>query len=280
MALRFVHSDSKQTHLHWSDRDKSQTGVDGYENYTPRKSSVRYIVCAWHMVDITEKLWFGGRFCGLLWQPFFLPPSPTPTSFSRRTPPTQSVPVLHSPLCLGTSHPSSTSFSVVSFLSSGTIHSSQWDLRVVCWSESVSCSVVSESLWPCGLQTARPLCPWNSGKNMGVGSHSLLQGVFLTQGSNPCLQHCRQILYHLISFSVANKRIFMVRNAPFLHWVTSVGDIWNCCSHLHTATEKDRLSMSAWKYEKPSQSHGSTKTIFKSVVLRIWIPQSSVWCWL
>ena len=30
MALRFVHSDSKQAHLHWSDRDESQTGVDGY----------------------------------------------------------------------------------------------------------------------------------------------------------------------------------------------------------------------------------------------------------
>ena len=29
------------------------------------------------------------------------------------------------------------------------------------------------------------LCPWNSsGKNTGVGSHSLFQGVFLTQGSN------------------------------------------------------------------------------------------------
>ena len=30
-----------------------------------------------------------------------------------------------------------------------------------------------------------------------MGSHSLLQGIFLTQGSNPGLLHCRQILYHL-----------------------------------------------------------------------------------
>ena len=30
-----------------------------------------------------------------------------------------------------------------------------------------------------------------------MGSHSLLQGIFLTQGSNPGLPHCRQILYHL-----------------------------------------------------------------------------------
>ena len=42
------------------------------------------------------------------------------------------------------------------------------------------------------------LCPWDSpGKNTGVGCHSLLQGIFPTQGSTPHLWHCRQILYHL-----------------------------------------------------------------------------------
>ena len=35
------------------------------------------------------------------------------------------------------------------------------------------------------------------GKSTGVGSHSLLQGIFPTQGSNPGLPHCRQILYQL-----------------------------------------------------------------------------------
>ena len=39
---------------------------------------------------------------------------------------------------------------------------------------------------------------WNSpGQNTGVGSLSLLQGIFPTQGSNPGLLHCRQILYQL-----------------------------------------------------------------------------------
>ena len=48
------------------------------------------------------------------------------------------------------------------------------------------------------LQPARFLCPWNSpGKNTGVSSHSLLQGIFLTQGSNQGFLHCRRILYHL-----------------------------------------------------------------------------------
>ena len=39
---------------------------------------------------------------------------------------------------------------------------------------------------------------WNSpGKNTGVDSHSLLQGIFLTQGLNPGLLHYWQILYHV-----------------------------------------------------------------------------------
>ena len=47
------------------------------------------------------------------------------------------------------------------------------------------CSVVSNSLWPHGLQLARLLCPWNfPGKNTEVGCHFLLQGIFPSQGSN------------------------------------------------------------------------------------------------
>ena len=58
-------------------------------------------------------------------------------------------------------------------------------------------SVVSDSLRPGGLQLTRLLCPWDSpDKNTGVGSHALLQGIFLTQGLNPGLPHCRSILYH------------------------------------------------------------------------------------
>ena len=66
-------------------------------------------------------------------------------------------------------------------------------------SESVSCSVVSDSLQPHGLlYPSRLFCSWYSpGKNTAVGIHFLLQGLFLTQGSNPGLSHCRQILYHL-----------------------------------------------------------------------------------
>ena len=64
--------------------------------------------------------------------------------------------------------------------------------------KTVSCSVVSYFLQPHGLSPARLLCSWNSpGKNARVSSHSLLQGMFLTQGSNLGLWHGRQILYCL-----------------------------------------------------------------------------------
>ena len=60
-------------------------------------------------------------------------------------------------------------------------------------SESESCSVVSNSLQPHVLYS-----PWNSpGQTTGVGSLSLLQGIFPNQGSNPGLPHCMRILYQL-----------------------------------------------------------------------------------
>ena len=52
----------------------------------------------------------------------------------------------------------------------------------------LSLSVMSDSL--------RDLAN-SSGKNTGMRSHSLLQGIFLTQELNIGLMHCRQILYQL-----------------------------------------------------------------------------------
>ena len=47
-------------------------------------------------------------------------------------------------------------------------------------------SVVSNSLQLYGLQPTSLLCSWDSpGKHTGVGCHALLQGISLTQGSNP-----------------------------------------------------------------------------------------------
>ena len=59
--------------------------------------------------------------------------------------------------------------------------------------ESESFSVVSDSLRSHGLYSL-----WNSSdQKTGVGSLSLLQGIFPTQGLKLGLLHCRQILYQL-----------------------------------------------------------------------------------
>ena len=58
-----------------------------------------------------------------------------------------------------------------------------------------SCSVVSDSLQLHGMQHARLPCPWDfPGKNTEVGCYFLLQGIFLTQGSNT---HLLRLLYWL-----------------------------------------------------------------------------------
>ena len=59
-------------------------------------------------------------------------------------------------------------------------------------------SVVSDSLWPPGLQPPRLLRPLDfPGKRTGIGCHFLLQAILPTQGLNPGLLQCRQILYRL-----------------------------------------------------------------------------------
>ena len=81
--------------------------------------------------------------------------------------------------------------------------------------KSESRSVVSDSLQP-----HRLYIPWNSpGQNTGVGSLSLLQGIFPIQGSNPDLMHCRKMLYQL-----SHKR-----SPRILEWVAhpfSSGSSW------------------------------------------------------
>ena len=73
---------------------------------------------------------------------------------------------------------------------------------------------MSNSFWPHGLYS--PYCP---GQNTGVGNLSLLQVIFPTQGSNPGLPHCRQIVYQ-----VSHKR-----SPGILEWVAyhfSSGSSW------------------------------------------------------
>ena len=114
------------------------------------------------------------------------------------------------PPCLPSNHPDLRTFSNTAFLLIPLLHivSSVLTLTTsIClqfaWNAflasflpnwlSQSLSVLSDSLRPQGLYR-----PWNSpGQNTGVGSLSFLQGIFPTQGPNPGLPHCRQILYQL-----------------------------------------------------------------------------------
>ena len=55
-----------------------------------------------------------------------------------------------------------------------------------------TCSVMSDSLWPYGLYSTTSPCRWNfPDKNAEMGCHFLLQGIFLIQGVNLGLLHCR-----------------------------------------------------------------------------------------
>ena len=88
-------------------------------------------------------------------------------------------------------------------------------------SESESGLVVSDSLLPRGLDS-----PWNSpGQNTGVGTCSLLQGIFPTHRSNPGLAPCRHILYqvsHQGSPSQHQNRILLVGSS---HQVAQVFEL-------------------------------------------------------
>ena len=103
-------------------------------------------------------------------------------------------------------------------------------------------SVMSDSLQIHGLYPTRLLSPWDfPGKNTEVGCHFLLQGIFLTQGSNPGLPRCRQTLYCLSyqgSYLHINITIYIVtfldnismRNYCSLHpspFPCETGILWN-----------------------------------------------------
>ena len=71
------------------------------------------------------------------------------------------------------------------------LHMNQPDSKVKLKVKKVSCD-------PVDCNPPGSSCPWNFlGQNTRVDCHFLLQGIFLTQGLNPGLLHCRQILYHL-----------------------------------------------------------------------------------
>ena len=83
-----------------------------------------------------------------------------------------------------------------------------------CGMHIILCCVVFSCVWffvTPRTVACRVICLWEfSGKNTGVGCHFLFQGICPTQGSNPYLLNCRQILY-----------LWATRKAPKVHLIPS-----------------------------------------------------------
>ena len=112
------------------------------------------------------------------------------------------------------------------------------------------------TLQPHGLQLFKLLCPWDSpGKNTGVGYHCPLQGIFLTQGSNARLLHCKvdslptepsrksyhgvgcHCLLRLIVVRLANSQLHIYFKITFQkawHWDFD----WNCINFIQSFGKK------------------------------------------
>ena len=84
--------------------------------------------------------------------------------------------------------------------------SGKWKWKLLC-----------NSLQPHGLYS-----PWNSpGQNTGMGSRSLLHGIFPTQGSNPGLLHCRWIHYQLSHKGSPRELIFPTAGSSPSCWLSA-----------------------------------------------------------
>ena len=79
--------------------------------------------------------------------------------------------------------------------------------------------------------------PWkSSGQNTGVGSCSLLQGIFSIQGSNSSFLHCRWILYQLSHqgspFTFGGTKVGMKRDdekVVHIYWASNLYLVSNIC---------------------------------------------------
>ena len=124
-------------------------------------------------------------------------------------------------------------------------------------------SVMSDSLRPHGLQSTKFLCPWDfPGKSTRVGCHFLLQGIFLTQGSNPsllCPQHWQvdslplgppQPIQTYLGYSLPSlcqwraQRSCPRKNVPQI-WARQT---WACIHSLNKSTEQFTVSLKLCSY--------------------------------
>ena len=106
-------------------------------------------------------------------------------------------------------------------------------------------SAVSDSLQPRGLYSPRN----SPGQNTGVGSLSLLQGIFPTQESNQGLLHCRQILYQLSYQGSPNKlRMSQVRLDTTYWVITLFPNVRLCLSQICNYMASPSMGFSRQEY--------------------------------
>ena len=105
----------------------------------------------------------------------------------------------------------------------------------------VSCSVVSNSLRPCGLEPASLLCPWNSpGKNTGVGYQSRRS----SKGAHPPLA-CRVVLDHTVF-------MLPLKGTSTDHLSRPRKVLWHQCLHLSTGKPGHTWHRAhSWKGNEP-----------------------------
>ena len=104
------------------------------------------------------------------------------------------------------------------------------------------------------------------GKNTGVGCHFLPQGIFLTQGSNPCLLQCRWILYHWATmeapWSLRSDNVNPCDTALLPHYqlIRELLTSW-----LHTVGYPSLTWPLKMPYWKPSGTLGLVSTVWDSL---------------
>ena len=144
-------------------------------------------------------------------------------------------------------------------------------------------------VWLC-----EPMDPWTvvhqaplslgpPSKNTGVGCLSLLQGIFLTQGSNPGLPHCGQILYHWATREALKILDPGLRTDPETSQLLNISHLKGVCiqpktvskkvlprnslavlwSGLHTFTAKGLGSIPGWGTKITQAAWQGQKEVFK-----------------
>ena len=102
----------------------------------------------------------------------------------------------------------------------------------------LSCSVVSSSWRPHGLQLGGLLCPWGFARQeYWSGFPCLLQGNFPIQGSNLGLPHCRWILYQL-----SHQGSITIYTELYLEYTQSASSMWQEFVHFFIVDTQQILS--------------------------------------